>query len=351
MGLADMLLRWYDINKREMPWRINQDAYRIWVSEIMLQQTRVETVKPYFEKWMERFPTLADLAAADEEEVVRYWQGLGYYSRARNLLAGVREVSAVYGGKFPADKTAALKIAGIGEYTAGAILSIAYNRKEAAIDGNVLRVFSRLYCEKGDITSPPVKRAIRLLVEQEMSAERPGDFNQAVMDLGATICIPQAPRCEACPVVELCCARQANLERELPVKKAKSAPVPVDLAAAIICWEGFVLLRKRPDTGLLAGMWEFPAVELSDQAGGVEQLGNMLQSELYQTVSNCQLVLQLEHVFSHRHWKLSFYTCQLQHTTALPPESRSAWVAVSELASVTFAGPHAKAARWLLQNN
>ncbi|MDF2571340.1 MAG: mutY 1 [Sporomusa sp.] len=262
MTLALQLLDWYYQNARDLPWRNDKNAYKIWVSEIMLQQTRVEVVKDYYKRWIERFPTLEALAEASEQEVLNYWQGLGYYSRARNLLLGVREVCADYGGRVPEDASSIQKLPGVGEYTAGAIASIAYNQPAPAVDGNVLRIFSRLFCLDGDIAKTATKREIDRLIRKHISSRCPGDFNQALMDLGAMICIPRRPRCQLCPLTNLCEAYEREVQDMLPVRLPKKAPQLVMLAAGVVQKDGKYLVRQRPKTGLLAGMWEFPSVEV-----------------------------------------------------------------------------------------
>lgn len=347
MALADSLLTWYDECKRDLPWRRDKDPYKIWVSEVMLQQTRVEAVRAYFERWIERFPTLQSLAEAQEEEVIQYWQGLGYYSRARNLHQGVREVAASYGGQVPMTKEEVSGLSGIGDYTSGAILSIAYDQREPAIDGNVLRVFSRLYCIHGDIATPMVKRQIREQVEQDMSMDRPGDFNQALMDLGATICIPKSPRCEICPLQNNCQAKDKGVQQELPIKKKKTPPVPVTLIAGVLQDGDRFLLRKRPKKGLLAGMWEFPGIEIPIEENPMEVFERGFLCETGQEVQATTLLLQCIHIFSHRRWDISFYQCT--HENGNRPLGKDVfWINKSEWHTLSFAGPHRKMANQLL---
>ena len=230
-------MQWYDKNKRELPWRTEspRDPYKVWVSEIMLQQTRVEAVKSYYTNWMEHFPDIPSLAAAEEDEAVRQWQGLGYYSRVRNLHTAVREVMENYGGHVPETREEISKLKGIGDYTAGAILSMAYGKRETAVDGNVLRVFARIYNIEENILSAKVKKEITELVKARQDAERPGDFNEALMDLGATVCIPGQPRCEICPLAAVCMARAAGKETEIPLRITKKE-VPVEhLGGLSVC--------------------------------------------------------------------------------------------------------------------
>ena len=351
MKIAQLLLTWYEDSKRDLPWRRDKDPYRIWVSEIMLQQTRVEAVKPYFNRWMERFPNLESLAEAEEEEVVRHWQGLGYYSRARNLLQGVREVSQSYGGQVPQTKEEVLGLAGVGDYTAGAILSIAYNKKEPAIDGNVLRVFSRLFCVEEDISSPAAKKNIKQLVEDEMSEEHPGDFNQALMDLGSSICIPKTPRCAVCPLADCCCAKRKGKEGQLPVKKKKAPPKAVRLMAGVIRQGEFFLLHQRPNKGLLAGMWEFPTVEIGEDGEAMDIFRQGIQEKTGQVIELERLLLQCTHIFSHRQWDISFYQCIVAPDRIVPNDRRLKWVNRKDWEKLSFAGPHRKMEKYLAEKN
>ncbi|MDR3591245.1 MAG: A/G-specific adenine glycosylase [Negativicutes bacterium] len=342
-NLAEMLLTWYDGAKRDLPWRRDSDPYKIWVSEIMLQQTRVEAVRPYYERWLERFPRLGDLAAASDDEVIGYWQGLGYYSRARRLLQGVREVQATYGGRVPDNRPAIMAVPGIGDYTAGAILSIAYDRPEPAVDGNVLRIFSRLHCLEDDIATSAARRKVEALVVQSMPDRRCGDFNQALMDLGATICLPKTPRCGDCPLHSRCCAHSRGVQQEFPVKRKASAPRQIQLAAAVVEDGGRYLLRRRPDQGLLARMWEFPAVEV----GVAEDPRPLLEAAVLtgtgQTVRTGEQLLELDHVFSHRRWHILFYQCSLLDNAPLTG-SDTCWLSPADWAGISFAGPHRRMA-------
>lgn len=265
------LLGWYRGNKRELPWRMNRDPYRIWVSEVMLQQTRVDTVIPYYERFMEKFPNAGALAAAPEPEVLKCWEGLGYYSRARNLQAGAREVVERHGGIVPDDKTAVAALRGVGPYTTGAIMSIAFNKPEPAVDGNVMRVLSRFFCLEDDIAKPATRVKIEKLAASLIPEGAAGDFNQALMELGALVCTPKSPGCLTCPVMLECEGRIAGKEHVLPVKTKAKPPRPETRLAALVTGSGEhagkVLVRQRPASGLLAQMWELPHV-LAPQAGG-----------------------------------------------------------------------------------
>lgn len=359
-----LLMQWYDENKRELPWRTEspRDPYKVWVSEIMLQQTRVEAVKSYYINWMEHFPDIPSLAAAEEEEAVRQWQGLGYYSRARNLHTAVREVMETYGGHVPETREEIGKLKGIGEYTAGAILSMAYGKRETAVDGNVLRVFARIYNIEENILSAKVKKEITELVKTRQDALRPGDFNEALMDLGATVCIPGQPRCEVCPLCNVCMAKAEGNENEIPLritkKEAPVEPLTVfvvktmaeDLSAQtaqsnktknldaelLQCNAGknsnaqsaqrstakksdasqkekvFYLLHRRPAKGLLAGMWEFPNCGGKGMEGkkALKDLLNELGVQLSTDLRKAKPAQKIRHVFSHKVWDMEVYATE-----------------------------------------
>ena len=250
------ILSWYDREKRELPWRGEKNPYRIWVSEAMLQQTRVDTVRRRYPAFIERFPTPASLADAPLDAVLAEWQGLGYYGRARNLHRAARQV--VSGGAMPKTREALLALPGVGPYMAGAIASIAFGERCAAIDGNVLRIMSRVLNLSIPISSPPAKKAIGEETQALIPRARPGDFNQALMDLGARICLPKNPDCAICPVRDMCAGCEAGTQGDLPVKTAKKPPVPVTVFQFRAERNGLVLLTQREKTGLFGGMWELP---------------------------------------------------------------------------------------------
>ena len=355
------LLSWYDANKRDLPWRKTKDPYRIWVSEIMSQQTRIEAMKPYYENWMEQFPTKEALAAADEDTVVKAWQGLGYYSRARNLRLGVREVMTKYGGEMPRTRKEVESLKGVGAYTAGAILSLAFNQREAAIDGNVLRVYARLYAVREDIMRTAGKKAIAALVEETLPYDRPGDFNQSLMDFGSSICIPKAPRCEGCPLRRWCQADALGIAAELPVRIVKKSVPIISVVTGLIRNEkGEYLLHRRPATGLLHSMWEFPNVEvprnvtMQDKKDlplvGVEPLADEWRNKFKNASITWQseAVTTLRHVFSHRCWDMEAYTAEFIGDDPLSASSfdeASAdwrWVLPEDFTDLPWAGPHGK---------
>jgi len=296
------LLYWFERNLRDLPWRRDRDPYKIWVSEIMLQQTRVDTVIPYFERFMERFPSIERLAEADLDDVIKQWEGLGYYSRARNLHAGVREVQEKYGGKVPDEPKKILEIKGIGPYTAGAILSIAYDKPEPAVDGNVMRVLSRILHIEEDIQKAKTRKRFEEAIREIISTENPSFFNQALMELGALICSPKSPKCEYCPVAEHCRAKSLGNQEMLPVKGKAKPPKPIDIKVALLYRADKLLIRKRPEKGLLAGLWELPNVE-----GTVEQLMDHLHATYHISGQIRGKMMEYQHTFSHLQWRMEVY--------------------------------------------
>jgi len=256
--LASKLLTWYHANKRTPPWRGHASAYAVWVSEIMLQQTRVETVIPYFEKWMRLFPTVQQLANASGQAVLNAWEGLGYYSRARNLHKAAKIVVEQHHGELPRDLDELARLPGIGRYTLGAIASIAFGMDVSALDGNIKRVYSRIFDIEAPVDSPGGEKILWKLADDHLPKGHAGDYNQALMDLGAVICVPKNPRCLICPVMKLCKAQANGTQNQRPVKMPKKDVPHYVHAAAVIIERGRVLLAQRPSTGLLGGMWEFP---------------------------------------------------------------------------------------------
>lgn len=311
---AETLLAWYDNSRRVLPWREHPEPYRVWVSEIMLQQTRVEAVKPYFERFLETLPSIQHLAEATEETLMKLWEGLGYYSRVRNLQKAAQVVCAEYDGHLPAHKDELERLPGIGPYTAGAIASIAFGEVCTAVDGNVLRVISRLMAQDWDIKSSAVKRQVTGLVETMIPAERPGDFNQALMELGAMVCLPNgAPKCEECPWFSLCMTREQGRQEEIPVKPKKKARPVEKRCVYLLLHQGKVALRRRAETGLLAGMWEFPnALEGEDPSLGVS---------LYNTRAG----KRAKHIFSHVEWQMSSVVADTEEMGELT------WVSAEEI--------------------
>ena len=302
------LLAWYDLNGRTLPWRSVVTPYRTWVSEIMLQQTRVGAVIPYFERFMEELPDVSALAAVSEERLLKLWEGLGYYSRARNLQRAAKIVVSDFGGALPQSYHALLSLPGIGEYTAAAIASINFSEPVAAVDGNLLRVAARVSGCGEDIMDAKVRRLFRQRLDAAIDANRPGAYNQAMMDLGATVCLPNgAPRCEICPARMMCEAYKNGLTEVLPVR-AKKKSRRVEERTVLLLFQGRkVALRKRPDTGLLAGLWEYPNLpESLDEAGALLALAQMgLSAESIAPAGSAK------HIFTHIEWDMKGYFAEV----------------------------------------
>ncbi|MCR5251133.1 MAG: A/G-specific adenine glycosylase [Lachnospiraceae bacterium] len=301
---VEPLLLWYAGNRRVLPWREDPVPYHVWLSEIMLQQTRVEAAKGYYERFLASLPDIPSLAAVPEDELLKLWEGLGYYNRARNLKKAAGVILAQYGGEMPASYEELLALPGIGEYTAGAIASIAFKLPCAAVDGNVLRVCARLLADDTDISDPALKKTRKAELENIMPADRPASFNQALMDLGAMICVPNgAPRCGDCPLSSHCLAKRLKCQDSLPVKKAQKARKIQDRTVFVIRYRDRVLLHKRPPKGLLAGLYELPSAE-----------GHLARPEALSHVRILGFVpLHIEelpesrHVFSHLEWRMKAY--------------------------------------------
>ncbi len=320
--IQDNLLNWFEKNKRDLPWRKTKDAYKIWVSEIMLQQTRVDTVIEYYNRFIERFPTVEDLAAAEEQEVLKYWQGLGYYSRVRNLHKGAKIIWEQYTGVFPDHIEQVRKIPGIGAYTAGAILSIAYNLPYPAVDGNVLRVFSRVFSIKEDIAQPQTVKLIEKMVKEYIPEGRASDFTESLMELGALICVPVSPMCLACPLYHHCEARQTGIQDELPIKTKKVKSKQVHMIFCVIRYDDKILITKNPSNGLLGGMWGVPGKEVN--AGGYEHTVESILSELHIQPEHIKKLGKARHVFTHMDWDMDIYMCKAANKGQINQEHR--WV-------------------------
>lgn len=308
------LLSWYNDEKRDLPWRRTSNPYYIWISEVMLQQTRVDTVIPYYERFIKKYPTMTELTKADENELLKMWEGLGYYSRARNLQAGVREVVENYGGEVPTNRKEISTLKGVGPYTAGAILSIAFGIPEHAVDGNVMRVLSRLLLIEEDITVPKTKGIFENVIMDLIDQKDPSSFNQGLMELGATICTPR-PKCLLCPVRDFCSAFDEGRQDELPVRTRKKQGKVIPVASfAIQNEDGEWLLRKRPENGLLANMWEFPMVELT-----LDKTPNTLfTKEFGINLKSSTKTIAFKHIFSHLTWEMIGFRAQLKGEHTIP---------------------------------
>lgn len=342
LKIQHQLLHWYHENKRDLPWRKDKNPYKIWVSEVMLQQTRVETVIPYYNRFIKRFPSLQHLARADEEEVIKAWEGLGYYSRARNLHSAVKEVVARYGGKIPNTYEAISALKGVGSYTAGAILSIAFDQKQAAVDGNVLRVIARLFALFDDIARAATKKKFEEIVLHMIPDHAPGDFNQALMELGATVCTPTSPTCLICPLRDCCKGFFEGLQDELPVKRKTKPPKKIPVVFLWITDREHVLLEKRQQNGLLAGMWGLPTIESVSQEKMEEKVEEYLYRKGFKR-SSFELIGSFDHIFSHRHWQITLLRVWVDNKNDLTIGSNNNWFFIQNLSKIALANVYRKA--------
>ena len=299
--LPSLLLPWYEQHKRDLPWRQDREPYHVWLSEIMLQQTRVEAVKGYYSRFLAALPTIEALAQADPEQLNKLWEGLGYYSRVRNLQKAAKQVMELHGGVFPTEHSAIRALSGIGDYTAGAIGSICFGLPTPAVDGNVLRVCSRLTADSAPIDKPQTKKQLTEQLAKVYPAGACGDFTQALMELGATVCVPNgAPKCEVCPLSEICLAHRDSLETELPIKSAKKPRRQEQMTVFLLDCDGFCALRKRPDTGLLAGLWEYPHVP-----GDLNAEQALTQLEQWGVIpEEVKRSTEKVHIFTHVQWNM-----------------------------------------------
>jgi len=329
------LLEWYELNKRDLPWRRTKDPYAIWVSEIMLQQTRVEAVKPYYERFLKTLPTVKDLAAADEETLLKLWEGLGYYSRVRNMQKAAIQIMNEYNGSFPASYTELLKLKGIGPYTAGAVGSIAFGLPVPAVDGNVLRVMSRIAADPSDISLQSTKKDWEERISEMIPIDRPGELNQALMELGATVCLPNgAPKCEICPVRKVCEAFRKNAVQIYPVKAEKKPRTPEYMNVFFCVDKDRIAIRKRMKKGLLSGLWELPNT-LRDTSfpEALQEIG-ILKAEIIPMKNK-------KHIFTHIEWYMDCYYVKVSERG----DSDLLWLTRSELEN-SYALPSAFKKIW-----
>lgn len=322
--IPKLLLTWYDANRRVLPWREMPTPYRVWVSEIMLQQTRVEAVKPYFQRFMKELPDIQALAMAEEETLLKLWEGLGYYNRVRNLQRAAIQIMENYDGQMPDSYEALLELTGIGSYTAGAIASIAFGKVYPAVDGNVLRVLSRVRKDSRLITDAKVKNAVEQELLAVMPKDRPGDFNQAMMEIGACVCLPNgAPLCEKCPLKELCKAHLDSVETEYPKKAGKKARIVEKKTILLVRDEGKVAVRKRPGKGLLAGMYEFPWLE------GYATADEVVEYLADNGIHPIQIrpLDESKHIFTHKEWHMKGFMVRVDELEpGNPKETIKDWL-------------------------
>lgn len=339
LTLAPLLLAWWDSHKADLPWRRTHDPYAIWIAEVMLQQTQIATVIPYYERWLERFPTVESLAAAPLGEVLQYWEGLGYYSRARNLHAAAITLVNQHHGQLPRHHEALLELPGIGAYTAGAIASIAFGLPVPIVDGNIIRVLTRLTDMADDVTTGPAKKKLWQLAATLVPSERPGDYNQALMELGQKICVPVRPQCHHCPIHDHCRARQNGTQMERPVRPPRRHTPHYDVVAGVIWHEdGRFLIAQRPLDGLLGGLWEFPGGKKEAGETLSDALVREIQEELGITIRVGEPVTTIQHAYTHfRITLFAFHAHHLMGDVQHLGVADHAWVTFADLQHYAFA--------------
>lgn len=360
ISFRQKLLAWYDENKRDLPWRRSKNPYHIWVSEIMLQQTRVDTVIPYYERFLEWFPTVESLANAAEERLLKAWEGLGYYSRVRNMQIAAQQIMSEFEGKFPSTYEGISSLKGIGPYTAGAISSIAFNLPQPAVDGNVMRVLARLFEVNHDIGNPSNRKIFQAMMEVLIDPNRPGDFNQALMDLGSDIEAPVNPRPEESPVKEFSAAYQHGTMDRYPIKAPKKKPIPIFLKALVVQnSQGQFLLEKNESEKLLAGFWHFPLIEVdefSDQTQDLDLFSQVAEpilelgpspQESFEQDYDLEVDWQdlrfeeVKHIFSHRKWHIQIIVGRVAESQEYA-DREVLWLSPEEFNNYPLAKPQQK---------
>lgn len=352
-SLAPTLLAWWDEGHADLPWRQSNDPYRIWVAEIMLQQTQIKSVIPYYERWITRFPSVASLASANLDEVLNLWQGLGYYSRARNLLAAARTIVEKFDGHLPQDVAQLQQLPGIGPYTAGAIASIAFGKRAAVLDGNVMRLLSRLLDLEKDITTTQSRRYLWEVAASLVPEKRPGEFNQALMEMGQRICLPAAPLCHQCPLNDKCLARASGTQLERPVRPPRIRRPHYDVTAAVITRsDSRILISRRPLNGLLGGMWEFPGGKREDGESLPEALRREIAEELAIDIEVGAKITTIQHAYTH--FRISLHAFFARNLSGQPQNigvSDHAWVTLTEMEAYAFAVTDQKIRACLQEDN
>ena len=360
LSFRQKLLTWYDVNKRDLPWRRSKNPYHIWVSEIMLQQTRVDTVIPYYERFLDWFPTVESLANAPEERLLKVWEGLGYYSRVRNMQTAARQIMSDFQGEFPSTYEGISSLKGIGPYTAGAISSIAFNIPQPAVDGNVMRVLARLFEVNHDIGNPSNRKIFQAMMEILIDPDRPGDFNQALMDLGSDIEAPVNPRPEESPVKDFSAAYQHGTMNRYPIKAPKKKPIPIYLKALVVQnSQGQFLLEKNESEKLLAGFWHFPLIEVDDFSDQTQDLDLFSQvaepilqlgpspQESFEQDYDLEVDWQdlrfeeVKHIFSHRKWHIQIIAGRVTETQEYA-DREVLWLSPEEFINYPLAKPQQK---------
>ncbi|MGM0454087.1 MAG: A/G-specific adenine glycosylase [Thermodesulfobacteriota bacterium] len=337
--IREKLLAWYGRNGRQLPWRQTSDPYRIWVSEIMLQQTRVQTVIPYYERFLARFPDICALAAADQEVLLKLWEGLGYYARARNMHKAAKRVVAEHGGKIPDNWPAIIGLPGIGPYVAAAVLSFAFDRPHAVLDGNVKRLIARLFADAEPVNRPAGHGHFQRFADDLLDTARPADYNQAVMELGALVCRPKSPLCDVCPLASHCRARAADAVGDFPVR-GRRKPVPeYEMAIGVIRRNGRYLVVRRPENGLLGGLWEFPGAVLENGKPPADACIRSMKAVVNLSAAVARPICTVRHAYTHFKVRAHVFLCrQATGSVQLSGPAACRWVPPSNLRDLPFTG-------------
>ena len=350
--LQKKLLDWYQKEKREMPWRNNRNPYRILVSEFMLQQTKVKTVIPYFERWMKSFPTLQKLARARESTVLKHWEGLGYYSRARNLKKTAQIILHDHSGKVPESMSEILKLPGVGRYTAGAVLSIAFGKKVPVLDGNVKRVLSRIFLLNENGRTRKSENILWEVMENLLPESETGNFNQAFMELGATLCLPINPRCLLCPLKNNCKAQKTGQQNLYPKKNKKTPPIKIDVSAAVILQHNKIYIQRRKFGGLMGGLWEFPGGKFLSGESPEQCLHREIKEELGITLHIDEKLMIIKHCYTRFRVTLHVFLCQINSGRVSPTQCDEwNWIKAEELDKYPFPAANVKIVKFIMNNH
>jgi A/G-specific adenine glycosylase len=331
------LLNWYEKNKRDLPWRKTGEPYRIWLSEVMLQQTQVKTVIPYYQRWLENLPTIQDLAIASEREVLKLWEGLGYYNRCHNFQKAAQLVCSKYNGKVPHDPDLFLKLPGVGPYILSAVMSIAFKRVLPVVDGNVLRVVTRYTESRDDISKSATRKKVYQMLLDLIPENNPDGFNQAVMELGALVCTPKNPTCSSCPLKKTCQAKEKETVESLPFRTKKKKIPFHRVALAVILKNDKFLIQKRPTTGHLAGMWEFPGGKIETDESVEQAVTRECREELDVSVKIIQKLKKVKHTYTHFKIELNIFICRLTSTTVQARQAQPIrWIGFDQMNQYPF---------------
>lgn len=337
MKIPELLLKWFKENKRDLPWRRTYDPYQVWVSEIMLQQTQVKTVLPYFERWMKALPTIESVVNTDEETILKLWEGLGYYSRARNLQKAAQIITKEHAGKFPERYEEILALPGIGKYTAGAISSIAFNQEKPIVDGNIIRLIARLNGDPRNTRVPKVLREFWEIAESWIPKGEARNFNQSMMEFGALVCTPKNPACKNCPLKNHCKAQKADTISEIPNRGKKPKIENIEVAIALLKKSNKIFIQKRPKKGLMGGLWEFPGGKLKPGETPKVALKREIQEELGIPLKNIQKFDQIKHAYTRYRVNLHAYTATPKTTKiTTKAHAENQWIPIEKLDQFAF---------------